>query len=80
MLYFDQFTDFENFSDVKLLLYPQNCMLKIILQNMTPRDLMDNFLSSHQNLAVTFFILLFRFFKDQFCRGNGKRKKLSLRC
>ena len=47
---------------------------------MTPRDLMDNFLSSHQNLAVTFFILLFRFFKDQFCRGNGKRKKLSLRC
>ena len=61
MLCFDQFTDCERFPDSEWLLYPENYLQKIILQNMISRDLQDNFYHPTRNLDVTFlyFFIIF---------------------
>ena len=63
-LYFDQFTDFENFLDSKWLLYPWIYLQKTILQN---------FLSPHQKFGRYFFILIF-IFQRSILHGMAKER------
>ena len=74
----DPFTDFESFLVVNDFFYPQNYLLKLLLQNMIPKNWEDSFHNLVKNVDVFFYHFFFMLLKVAFNAKMIKKENASM--